>query len=154
LTIIDYSKPSSEKRLWVINLHEHSIDFHTLVAHGRGSGADKATKFSNVNNSKKSSLGVYLTSNAYVGHKGPAMRLIGLDKGFNTHALKRAVVMHGAKYVSKNFVNAHGRLGRSWGCPAVSKKLAKPIINEIKDGSILFAYYPDPNWLHQSVFLR
>jgi len=151
LSIIDYHIPPAKKRLWVIDLDHNKVAFHTYVAHGKGSGGSKTTRFSNARSSKASSIGVFLTGNTYISTRvGYALRLRGLDIGFNNNALRRGTVMHGAWYVSQNFAKKYHRLGRSWGCPAVSKKLAKPIIDDIKHGSVLFAYYPDPKWLHHS----
>jgi len=153
LTIIDYSKPSSQKRLWVINLNKDSVDYHTYVAHGKGSGNNYARHFSNKFHSDATSLGVYLTGETYSGKHGYSMRLHGLEKGFNNHAFQRAVVMHSAWYVSKSFLKRYGRLGRSWGCPALSQKMAPEVIHEIKGGTILLAYYPNKQWLSHSQFV-
>lgn len=142
LTIIDFSKKSSEKRLWIIDLESSKLLFNTLVAHGRGSGMDIATSFSNQPNSHQSSLGFYVTSDTYIGKHGLSMRLDGLDKGFNTNAKERAVVVHGADYVSQSFVNQTGRLGRSHGCPALPVELTKTIINVIKGQTVLFINGP------------
>ncbi|MFA6944429.1 MAG: murein L,D-transpeptidase catalytic domain family protein [Pedobacter sp.] len=138
LTIIDFSRKSSQKRLWIIDLEKSKLLFHTLVAHGQGSGLDMATRFSNQANSHQSSLGFYVTSDTYQGKHGLSMRLEGMDKGFNTNAKDRAVVIHGADYVSESFVNTHGRLGRSHGCPALPADLTKTIINTIKGQTCLF----------------
>ncbi len=154
LTIIDYSKPSSEPRMWVLDMKNKKVDFEELVAHGKGSGLKNAHAFSNKSQSHQSSLGVFLTKNTYIGHKGYSLRLEGLEKGINDAALSRDVVVHGANYVSKAFVKNTGRLGRSWGCPAVSKKLAKPTIDKIKNGTLLVAYYPDKHWLQKSEYLH
>lgn len=151
LTIIDFSKKSSEKRLWIIDLESSKLLFNTLVAHGRGSGMDLATSFSNQPNSHQSSLGFYVTSNTYIGKHGLSMRLDGLDKGFNTNAKERAVVVHGADYVSQSFVNQTGRLGRSHGCPALPVELTKTIINVIKGQTALFINGPSDQY--RSVFL-
>lgn len=153
LTIIDYSQPSDQKRLWVVNLANNTVPYKTLVAHGKNSGTRVARHFSNRAGSHASSFGVFVTGKTYSGSKGYSMRLNGLEKGINDRALARAIVMHGAKYVSSNFLARAGRLGRSWGCPAVPTSLAKPIINRIKNGSMVFAYYPDQNWLTHSKYL-
>ena len=146
LTIIDFSKKSSQKRLWIINLKQSKLLFNTLVAHGQGSGLDLATSFSNKANSHQSSLGFYLTSETYFGKHGLSMRLEGMDKGFNSNARKRAVVVHGASYVSQDFVNKTGRLGRSFGCPALPQDLSKTIINTIKGQTCLFISGPADNY--------
>lgn len=153
LTVIDYSLPSTEKRMWVIDMQNDNTLFHTLVSHGQGSGQVTPTKFSNKSGSHATSLGLYKTENSYYGRNGYSLRLAGLDKGYNDNAKSRAVVIHGAPYVSEKTAKS-GRLGRSWGCPAVAKELAKPIINTIKEGDLVFAYYPDQKWLNDSEFLN
>lgn len=142
LSIIDFSKKSTEKRLWIIDLNQGKLLYNTLVAHGQGSGIDLATNFSDRPNSHQSSLGFYITSETYVGKHGLSMRLEGLDKGFNSNARARAVVIHGASYVSQDFINRTGRLGRSHGCPALPVELTKNIINTIKDKTCLFISGP------------
>lgn len=153
LTIIDYSLPSSKKRMWVVDVYSKKVLYHTLVAHGKHTGGLFATHFSDSPGSRASSIGTFITENTYMGSKGYSLRLRGLEPGFNTMAHSRAIVMHGAWYATANFAAHHGRLGLSWGCPAVSPVLAKPIINDIKGGSLVFAYYPDNHWLKQSEFL-
>jgi hypothetical protein len=153
LTIIDYSKPSTSKRLWVFDLHAHRLLYEELVAHGSGSGANVPTLFSNEPDSRKTSLGLFVTADTYIGKNGYSLRLDGLDAGFNDHARKRAIVMHGAPYVSAEFARAQGRLGRSWGCPAVSDAVARKLIDRVKGGGLVFAYYPDDRWLSTSKYL-
>ncbi len=153
ITIIDYSLPSSQKRLWVINIINHTILFHTLVAHGKKSGNNFAEYFSNKPGSLESSIGVFETGNAYYGRHGYSLRLYGLENGINNNAYQRSIVMHKAWYVSKDMIHRLGRLGRSWGCPAVSQKVSKPIIQTIRNGSLVFVYYPDNHWLNTSEFL-
>lgn len=143
LTVIDYSKPSSEKRLWVFDLKSHELVYEELVAHGQGSGVNMATQFGNEAETHRTSLGLFKTDTTYVGKNGYSLRLDGLDKGLNDQARDRAIVMHGAPYVSEAFVKATGRLGRSWGCPAVSAAVAKQLIDRVKGGGLVFAYYPD-----------
>lgn len=140
LTIVNLSAPSKDKRLWVIDLKTDKIIAHTLVANGKNSGVYRGTKFSNKAGSDESSLGVYVTGKPYVGHDGYSMRLHGIEPGVNNNAFKRAIVMHPAWYVSKSFAKEHGRVGRSWGCFALSKTMAPKIIHIIKGGSVLFAY--------------
>jgi hypothetical protein len=154
LTVIDYSKPSSEQRLWVFDLATRELLYEELVAHGQGTGANLATKFSNDNESHQTSLGLFVTDTTYVGKNGYSLRLDGLDEGFNDKARARAIVMHGAPYVSDAFVKANGRLGRSWGCPAVSDAVARELIDRVKGGGLVFAYYPDAEWLQTSKYLR
>jgi hypothetical protein len=153
LTVIDYSKPSTQKRLWVFDLNRNRTLFNTWVAHGKNSGDVNATSFSNHPGSLKSSLGVFQTEETYFGKNGYSLRLKGLERGVNDYAYARAIVIHGAPYASPANIKSRGRLGRSWGCPAVSSQLAKPLINTIKDHSIVFAYYPDRKWLSHSSFL-
>ena len=153
LTVIDYSKPSSERRLWVFDLRSRELVYEELVAHGQGSGANRATQFSNTDESHQTSLGLFVTQDTYVGKNGYSLRLDGLDKGFNDRARERAIVMHGAPYVSPSFVKATGRLGRSWGCPAISAEVAKKIIDRVKGGGLVFAYYPDPQFIKTSKYL-
>lgn len=154
LTIIDYSLPSTTPRMWVIDLKNASVPFHTLVAHGKNSGYINTTTFSNSPGSDSSSIGLFLTGNTYIGHNGYSLKLKGLEKGFNDNALQREVVIHGAAYVSSDFVKTYGRLGRSWGCPALSKAVSTPVINDIKNGTLLFAYYPQPGWEKNSTYLH
>ena len=153
LTVIDYSKPSSEERLWVFDFKTGELLYEELVAHGQGTGANMATKFSNDNESHQTSLGLFVTDTTYVGKNGYSLRLDGLDRGYNDRARERAIVMHGAPYVSDAFVKANGRLGRSWGCPAVSDAVARELIDRVKGGNLVFAYYPDARWLASSKYL-
>ena len=153
-TIIDYSLPSSEKRLWVIDVTHGRVLFHTLVAHGSGSGELEATHFSDTPETHESSLGLFLTGATYFGHDGYSLKIKGLSPGFNDKAEGREIVIHGANYVSEDFVRRTGYLGRSWGCPALPKDMVEPVVNTIKDGTLVFAYYPDPQWLQQSIYLH
>jgi hypothetical protein len=153
LTVIDYSKPSTEKRLFVYDLRSHDLLYSELVAHGQGSGDNFATHFSNDPNTHATSLGLFVTEDTYIGKNGYSLRLNGLDRGFNDRALERAIVMHGAPYVNPDTVNSLGRLGRSWGCPALRPAIAKQVIDHVKGGSLGFAYYPDQNWLKSSKYL-
>lgn len=138
----------------MFDLASGKLLFRELVAHGRNSGDKYATTFSNAPNSLASSLGLYRTLSPYNGDNGYSLRLEGLEPGFNQNALDRAIVMHGARYVSQKFVTKTGRIGRSYGCPAVRKAAARSIIDSIKDGNYLFAYYPDAEWLKTSAYLR
>ncbi|NEU07639.1 murein L,D-transpeptidase catalytic domain family protein [Flavihumibacter sp. R14] len=149
LTIVDFNKRSSEKRLWIIDLANQKLLFNTLVAHGQGSGGDVPDKFSNLPNSHQSSLGFYVTSEIYQGKHGLSMKLDGMDKGFNTNAKERAVVIHGAEYVSEQFVSQHGRLGRSHGCPALPVELTGKIIDNIKGRTCLFIAGPQAEYTSQ-----
>ncbi|HSN71429.1 MAG TPA: murein L,D-transpeptidase catalytic domain family protein [Steroidobacteraceae bacterium] len=154
LTLIDYAKPSTEPRLWVLDLDRGRVLYEELVAHGRNTGELFATAFSNVPESKQSSIGVFRTGATYFGKHGLSLRLDGLEPGVNDKARDRAIVMHGADYVSERFVERQGRLGRSWGCPAVRREIARPLINLLSGGSLIFAHYPDSNWLANSEFLN
>lgn len=153
LTVIDYSLPSTAPRLWVIDLDRKRILFHELVAHGEGSGDNYAVEFSNEPGSRQSSIGVFRTEDVYRGGNGYSLRLSGLEPGVNDLAMERRIVMHGAPYVSPRAVSALGRLGRSWGCPALPNGVSRRVIDRIKGGSAIFAYYPDQRWLRQSRFL-
>ena len=153
LTVIDYSKPSYEKRLWVFDLKSGKTLYNTWVSHGRNSGDINSTSFSNNPRSLKSSIGVFVTDETYIGHVGYALRLTGLEPGINDNAYRRATVIHGANYVSADTIRRYGRVGRSWGCPAVSKELSAPIINTIKHNTVVFAYYPDRTWFSHSRYL-
>ncbi len=150
ISIVDFTRPSSEKRLFVIDLKKYKVLFNTYVAHGQGSGAEMATKFSNIPESFQSSLGFYKTSGTYIGKNGFSMKLEGLENGINDLAYERAIVMHGAPYVSEDMARSQGHIGRSWGCPAVPEKLNKPIIEKIKNGSCLFIFSENKNYLHKS----
>ena len=154
LTIIDYSLPSSEKRLWVFDLNSKQLLFHTYVSHGIKSGTLLTNNFSNKYNSKASSIGVYTTEKTYYGRDGLSLRLEGLESGFNDNASNRSVVMHGGWYVEENFIKKYGRAGRSWGCPALPLDLYQPIINTIKDKSLFVVYYPSDNWFAKSKYLN
>ena len=153
LTVIDYSKPSTEKRLWVFDMRTRELLYEELVAHGMGTGDHLARSFSNDNDSHKTSIGLFVTQDTYVGKNGYSLRLNGLDQGFNDRARERAIVMHGAPYVSDAFVKAQGRLGRSWGCPALREGVARELIDRVKGGNLVFSYYPDQNWLKTSQYL-
>lgn len=154
LTIIDYSKPSIQRRLWVIDLKNDKVLFNTWVSHGKNSGKINATSFSNQPGSLKSSIGVFKTmSDPYMGSNGYSLRLVGLENGFNDRALQRYIVFHGAWYAHPDVIRKHGYLGRSWGCPAVSLDTVRPLINTIKDNSIVVVYYPDRKWINNSTFL-
>jgi hypothetical protein len=153
LAVIDYSLPSTSPRLWVFDVDRGRLLFQELVAHGRNTGEQLATRFSNVEGSKMSSLGLFQAVDTYYGNNGYSLRLRGLDAGFNDHALSRAIVMHGAPYVSEAIAERLGRLGRSWGCPAVRQEVAHVMIDTLKGGALLFAYYPDRKWLKESPLL-
>jgi hypothetical protein len=154
LTVIDYSLPSTARRLWVLDLRARRVLFHELVAHGAGSGENVASAFSNEPGSRQSSLGLFRTEDTYRGEHGPSLRLSGLEPAVNDQAMARRIVMHGAPYVSDAVVAARGQLGRSWGCPALARGVDRRVIPRIEGGTALFAYYPDARWLRTSRFLR
>lgn len=154
MTLVDYSKASNERRLWVIDLKNEKVLFNTYVAHGKNSGDVNSTSFSNQPSSLKTSLGVFTTDEIYEGHHGTSLRIKGQEPGFNDKALSRDIVFHGAWYVSPEVAKERGRLGRSWGCLAVDEKTIKPLINTIKDKTVVVAYYPDKTWLKKSEFLK
>jgi hypothetical protein len=153
LAVIDFSLPSTEQRLWVFDLKRQKLLFKELVSHGRGSGNAEAESFSNIPESYQSSIGLFRTLNSYYGRNGYSLRLKGLEAGVNDLAYQRAIVIHGADYVSENFIEQTGRLGRSHGCPAVRQEVAIKLIDSLKENQYLFTYYPDPEWLATSKFL-
>ncbi|RSK46015.1 murein L,D-transpeptidase catalytic domain family protein [Hymenobacter perfusus] len=146
LTVVDFGLPSTEKRLWVLDLEAKQVKFHTLVAHGHNSGENMATNFSNENESNMSSLGFYVTEGEYIGKHGRSLKLQGLDEGYNTNALLRSVVMHGADYVSEDFIRQNGRLGRSLGCPALPMDQKDAIIEAVGGQTCLFLNGPDESY--------
>ncbi len=150
LTVIDYSLPSSKQRMWIFDLKRERLLYNTYVAHGQNSGMNIPHHFSNQSSSKETSLGTFLTQDTYVGSKGYSLNLQGLERGFNDNAYNRRVVIHGAWYVEPDFIKRAGRAGRSWGCPSIAQTMAKPVINTIKNGSVVFAYFPDRNYLSHS----
>jgi hypothetical protein len=154
LTVIDYSLPSTQPRLFIFDLTAHKLLFRELVAHGKGSGGNLANFFSNSPGSLATSLGLFVTADTYNGGNGYSLRLKGLEEGINDMAFDRMIVLHGASYVSQEAVKVLGRLGRSWGCPAVRPEISQKIIDTIRGGSPVFAYYPDKGWLSTSAFLR
>lgn len=154
LTIIDYNQPSVKKRLFVIDMDRNRLLASSLVAHGKNSGQDRAVMFSNVPGSFKSSLGFFVTDRTYQGKHGYSLRLRGLERGINDNALMRNIVMHGADYVSRDFIRKHGRLGRSLGCPALPFSEYRQVIDLIKDGSCLFIYHGDRNYVSRSHLLN
>jgi hypothetical protein len=154
LTLIDYSRPSVEPRLWVFDLSTGKLLFKELVAHGRNTGENLAIRFSNEMDSRQTSLGLFVTDDTYVGSNGYSLKLDGLDVGFNDRARARSIVMHGASYVDPQLAASQGRIGRSWGCPALRTAVATKVIDRIRGGGVIFSYYPDQDWLKSSRFLH
>lgn len=150
ISIADFSKPSTKKRLYVIDLKNIRLLFNTYVAHGMNSGKEFANRFSNTPESNQSSPGFYETLGTYIGGNGYSLKLDGIERGINDNANSRAIVMHGADYVNEDIIRSQGFLGRSWGCPAVSQKLSKPIIDKIKNGTCLFIYSSDRTYANRS----
>ena len=153
LGVIDYSRPSTEPRLWVFDLARHRLLFEEWVAHGRNSGDNLTARFSNREGSYMTSLGGFTAQETYMGGNGYSLRLRGLEPGFNDRARDRAIVIHGAPYVNPVAAKMQGRLGRSLGCPAVRPQVARQLIDSIRDGTFVFAYYPDKDWLQHSRLL-
>ncbi len=154
LTVIDFTLPSTEKRMVVIDMKNQKVLYHTIVSHGRNSGEKYATSFSNRHGSYQSSLGFYFTANTYQGGNGYSLVLDGLEKGINDQAKARAVVIHGADYCSESVIKSAGRLGRSYGCPALPRDVTKPIINTIKNGSLLYIYANNTQYLAKTSVLN
>lgn len=154
ISIIDFTLPSTTKRLWVIDLEKGVVVHHSFVAHGKNSGEIYATRFSNDHNSLQSSLGFFVTGQTYIGKHGLSLKLHGVEQGINDHAESRAIVIHSADYVSEAYVRKVGRLGRSWGCPAIPKDGHKEIINLLSGGTCLFIYSQDRDYLAKSLLAR
>jgi hypothetical protein len=154
ISIIDFSQPSSKKRLFVIDLTDLHVVYNTYVAHGVNSGKAFANNFSNSPSSYKSSLGFYETGKTYMGGHGYSLKLNGLEPGINDNAEKRAIVIHAADYVNESLIRTQGYIGRSWGCPALPNELYKPVIDKIKDGTCLFIYSPESSYLQKSEIIN
>lgn len=154
ISIIDFTKPSFQKRLFIIDLKNYKVLFNTYVAHGMNSGAAFASHFSNVPESNQSSLGFYVTSATYEGKHGYSLHLEGVEKGINDNANRRDIVMHAADYVSESFIRSRGYIGRSLGCPAIPEPLHRPVINKIKNGTCLFIYGADKKYISHSKILN
>jgi hypothetical protein len=153
IAIADFSQSSNKKRLYVLDVENYKVLFNTLVAHGRNSGREWATQFSNRLSSFQSSPGFYVTGNTYFGSNGYSLKLNGMEKGINDKALKRAIVMHGADYVNESYITSQGFIGRSLGCPAVPARQAKSIINTLKGGTCLYIHVPNQGYLSRSPIL-
>lgn len=154
LAVIDFSRPSSEKRLWIFDLKQSRLLLNDLVAHGQKSGDNFATAFSNTEGSHQSSIGLFRSAESYDGKHGYSLRMDGLEPGFNDRARQRAIVIHGADYVDPSWIPRQGRIGRSQGCPAVRPEISDTVVDALKDGQFVFTWYPDPNWLQTSSLLN
>jgi hypothetical protein len=152
LTVCDFSQPSDSKRLYIIDVRNFKVLLNTYVAHGKNSGVEYANRFSNRSRSLESSLGFYVTKNTYYGQHGLSLKLSGQDKGFNDRAEARAIVVHGASYIGDEWLG--GKMGRSFGCPAVPSRMASKVIDLIKNGTCLFIYHPLKSYLHGSRILN
>ncbi len=153
LTVVDYSMPSDQKRMWVIDLRTGKVLHHVLVSHGSGSGGRNSTEFSNRDSSHQTSIGVMKTGETYSGKHGYSMRMDGLEEGFNDQVRNRAIVMHSASYVNDERAR-NKSVGRSWGCLAMDKKVSADVIDTVKNGTLVVSYYPDPKWQQQSEYLK
>ncbi|MFC6338262.1 hypothetical protein GIR22_21685 [Pseudomonas sp. CCM 7891] len=154
LAVIDYSMPSTARRLWIFDLSKKSLVLRDLVAHGQNSGENFATQFSNLEGSYQSSLGLFRTQESYEGAHGYSLRMDGLEPGFNDRARDRAIVIHAADYVSPLWSKREGRIGRSQGCPAVRPQVARQVVDKLKGGQFMFSWYPDQRWLKSSAYLN
>lgn len=154
LAVIDFSLSSNKKRLWIFDLNSGELVLKDLVAHGKMSGDESATAFSNQYGSHQSSIGLFQASESYRGKHGYSLRLDGLEPGINDMARERAIVIHGADYVDASWIESYGRIGRSHGCPAVSQEIATEVVDHLKGGQFVFSYYPDQHWLGSSSYLN
>ena len=154
LAVIDYSQPSTARRLWIFDLRKKTLVLRDLVAHGQKSGENFATQFSNNEGSHQSSLGLFRTQESYQGANGYSLRMDGLEPGINDSARERAIVIHPASYVNPLWSQTQGRIGRSQGCPAVRPQVARQVVDKLKDGQFMFAWYPDQHWLQSSAYLN
>lgn len=154
LAVIDYSLPSTARRLWIFDLKRQRVLLRDFVAHGRQSGENLATRFSNSEGSHQSSLGLFRTAESYQGKHGYSLRMDGLEPGINDRARERAIVIHSASYVDPRLVRSQGRIGRSLGCPAVRPQVARQVVDKLKNGQFMFAWYPDQQWLQSSAYLN
>ena len=154
LAVIDFSLPSSEKRLWIFDLKKRKLLLNDFVAHGAKSGDNLPSSFSNIEGSHQSSIGLFRTAESYSGKHGYSLRMDGLEPGFNDRARERAIVIHGADYVNPDWIDQQGRIGRSEGCPAVRREVATQVVDTLKDGQYVFAWYPDAHWINTSAFIN
>jgi hypothetical protein len=153
LTIIDFSLSSNKERMWIVDMRKLKVVIHSLVAHGRNSGDEFPKYFSNKPSSNQSSLGFFLTDNIYYGKHGMSLYLDGVEPDVNDKARERSIVMHGASYVSRDFIRTHGRLGRSFGCPSIPIENHEEVISMLSGRSCIYIYYPDKKYLDNSPML-
>lgn len=154
LTVIDFGLSSKKKRMWILDMESKKVLFNTYVSHGKNTGGEFATKFSNTVNSLQSSLGFYVTAETYYGKNGLSLFIDGMERGINSNARKRYVVIHGADYAEASFIDRIGRLGRSYGCPAVPNTIAKEVIGTIKQESVVYIHKNDKDYLKKSSLLN
>ena len=154
LAVIDYAQPSTARRLWIFDLRQQRLLLNDLVAHGRMSGENLATRFSNTQDSHQSSLGLFRAAESYSGKHGYSLRMDGLEPGVTDRARERAIVIHAASYVDPRLAKTQGRIGRSLGCPAVRPQVARMVVDQLKGGQFIFAWYPDQGWLQSSAYLN
>lgn len=154
LAVIDYSLPSTARRLWIFDLKRQRVLLRDFVAHGRQSGENLATRFSNSEGSHQSSLGLFRTAESYQGKHGYSLRMDGLEPGINDRARERAIVIHSASYVDPRLARSQGRIGRSLGCPAVRPEVGRMVVDQLKGGQFMFSWYPDRRWLQNSAYLN
>jgi len=154
LSVIDYTKHSRDKRFWIIDLKKRQLLFNEWVSHGKNTGNTYASDFSNKVNSLQSSLGFFLTGHTYDGKHKYSLKLHGLEDRYNSNAFKRGIVIHGADYVSQDFIDNNNRLGRSYGCPAIRQEIKYDLISTIENGSLLFSYYSSNQYLSTSQYLN
>ncbi|WP_193075090.1 murein L,D-transpeptidase catalytic domain family protein [Pseudomonas sp. FME51] len=154
LAVIDFSLPSTEQRMWIFDLQARTLVLQDLVAHGQGSGDNLASNFSNIEGSHQSSIGLFRTQESYFGKHGYSLRMDGLEPGINDLARQRAIVIHPADYVDPSWIERHGRIGRSHGCPAVRPEVASMVVDSLKGGQFMFSWYPDDHWLATSSFIN
>ena len=154
LAVIDFSLPSSERRLWIFDLQRKRLLLEDFVAHGQKSGDNHATHFSNILGSHQSSIGLFRTAESYHGKHGYSLRMDGLEPGVNDLARERAIVIHPADYVNPDWIATQGRIGRSQGCPAVRPEVARMVVDSLKGGQFMFSWYPDQDWLQSSAYLN
>ncbi|MES2775462.1 MAG: murein L,D-transpeptidase catalytic domain family protein [Bacteroidota bacterium] len=154
MTIADFSQSSKNKRLYIIDLAKMQLVFNTFVSHGKNSGGEMATSFSNIKDSYKSTLGFMVTADTYIGGSGYSLRFSGVEPGINDRVRFRDIIVHGSKYVNAEKAEEDGKVGNSLGCPAVPLALSRKIIDCIKGGSMYFIYHPDEYYNASSPILN